>query len=88
MSRDALGLPVSMKALDELSDEDVLARYDKLASESSSYERDALRFWRTEWEYRRQRKVAATMKCLTWAIFAFTLLVAVFTVLLYVHPLT
>jgi lipopolysaccharide/colanic/teichoic acid biosynthesis glycosyltransferase len=43
---------------------------------------------RTEWEYRRQRKVAKTMKRLTWAIFAFTLLVAVFTVLLYVHPLT
>lgn len=85
MSRDKLGLPESMKALDDLADEDVLARYDKLANESSSYERDGLRFWRTEWEYRRQRKVAKTMKWLTWAIFAFTLVVAVFTVLLYLH---
>lgn len=88
MPRDKLGLPESMEALDSLSDKDVLARYDRLTGGSDSYEREGLRFWRTEWEFRRQRKVAKTMKRLTWAIFAFTLLVAAFTVLLYVHPLT
>ena len=100
--RDEFGLPESMELLDGLSDGDVLARYDRVANASSSFQRDGLRFWRTEWEYRRQREVARrqeeaarrqeeaakTMGRLTWAIFAFTLLVAVFTVLLYVHPLT
>lgn len=85
MARDELGLPESMEALEAFKDKDVLARYDKLANESSSYQRDGLRFWRTEWEYRRQRKVAETIRRLTWAIFALTFLVAVFTVLLYLH---
>jgi len=74
-----------MEALDELEEEDVLARYNKVARASSSYQREDLRFWRTEWEYRRQRKVAETIRRLTWAIFALTFLVAVFTVLLYLH---
>lgn len=85
MPRDELGLPESMEALDALSDKDVLARYDKVTNASSSYQREDLRFWRTEWEYRRQRKVAETIRRLTWAIFALTFLVAVFTVLLYLH---
>jgi hypothetical protein len=88
LPRDEYGLPESMEALDGLSDEDVLARYNRVAGVSSSFQRDELRFWRTEWGYRLQGKVAKTMKRLTWAIFAFTLLVAAFTVLLYVHPLT
>ena len=71
-----------MQDLDDLSDKNVLARYDKIARASSSYERESLRFWRTEWQYRRQRKVAATMRRLTWAIFTRTALVGVFTALL------
>jgi len=88
VARDEFGLPESMEALDSLSDHDVLSRYNKVAERSSSYQREDLRFWRTEWEYRRQRKATTTMTYLTWAIFTFTLVVAAFTVLLYVHPLT
>lgn len=85
MPRDPFGLPESMKALDTLSDKDVLARYDKVANASTSYQREEPFFWRTEWEYRRQRKVAATIERLTWVMTGLTALVAIFTVLLYLH---
>jgi hypothetical protein len=81
------GLPESLKELDDLNDDEVIARYDYWANASGSYEREGLRFWRTECEYRRQRMVANTMKRLTWVMTGLTALVAFFTIALYIIAL-
>jgi hypothetical protein len=79
--RDEFGLPESMELLEALEEKDVLAAYNHWAGVSTSLQRPELLFWRTEWEYRRQRKVAATMERMTRRIFGLTVVVAVCTVL-------
>lgn len=85
-------LPKTTEELDGFSEQEVMARYNKVATASSSYEREELFFWRTEWEYRLQRRVAATIERLTCVMTGLTVVVAIctvvmmaFTVLLYLH---
>lgn len=94
MTRQWYDLPENMETLDALHDDDVLAICNYWTNLSSSVRREELTFWRTEWEYRRQRKVAdsqleaaASMKRMTWWLTGLTVVVAICTIVVMVFTI-
>jgi hypothetical protein len=74
-------LPLSMKDLDALTNDDVVRRYDHWVNASDSiYGTNGILFWRSEIEYRRQRSVADDVRRLTRWIAAMTAVITVATI--------